>query len=68
MAVCSFCGKNIEKGTGKLYIRKDAKTLHFCSGKCEKNMLKLGRKPRTTAWTKEYQSLKKAGTKAKENA
>jgi len=55
MVNCSFCGKKISEGTGKLYVKKDAKIYYFCSNKCEKNMLKLKRKPRTTKWTKEYE-------------
>jgi large subunit ribosomal protein L24e len=61
MAKCSFCKNNIEKGTGKIYVKIDGKILHFCSNKCEKNLLKLGRKSRTTEWTQEYQELKKSG-------
>jgi large subunit ribosomal protein L24e len=63
MARCSFCKKNIEKGTGKIYVLKTGRTLNFCSSKCEKNMLKLKRKPRTTKWTKEYEEIKKGGKK-----
>jgi len=59
---CSFCKQNINKGTGKIYVQKTGKVLYFCSLKCEKNMLKLKRKPRTTKWTQEYQDIKK-GTK-----
>jgi len=44
MAKCSFCKEDIEKGTGKIYVKKDGKILNFCSSKCEKNMLKLKRK------------------------
>lgn len=62
MAKCDFCKNRIEQGTGKLYVKKDGKMLHFCSSKCEKNTLKLKRKPRTTKWTEEYHSIKK-GTK-----
>jgi len=47
---CNFCGKEIEKGTGKMYVRKDGSVLYFCSGKCEKNMVKLKRKPRDFKW------------------
>ncbi len=54
MAKCSFCGENIEKGTGKIYVKKDGKILHFCSNKCEKNMLKLKRKASYLKWTKFY--------------
>ena len=52
MTKCSFCGNDIEKGTGKMFVKKDGKVLHFCSNKCEKNQLKLKRKPITTRWTK----------------
>ncbi len=51
MAKCTFCGENIERGTGKMYVQKDGKMLYFCSMKCEKNMLKLKRKPLKTKWS-----------------
>ena len=56
---CTFCGKHIAQGTGKIFVQKDGKILHFCSNKCEKNMLVLKRKPRQTTWTEEYQAVKK---------
>lgn len=62
MAKCDFCKKGIPRGTGKIYVKKDGKILDFCSTKCEKNMLALNRKPRTTKWSGEYQAVKK-GTK-----
>jgi large subunit ribosomal protein L24e len=52
--VCSFCGNEIEVGTGKMFVRRDGRILYFCSGKCEKNMLKLKRSPRKLKWTKHY--------------
>lgn len=52
MAKCSFCKEDIEKGTGKIFVKKDGKVLNFCSRKCEKNMLKLKRKPANLKWTK----------------
>ena len=58
MITCSFCGKDIEQGTGKMYVKLDGKVLNFCSSKCEKNMVVLGRKPRNTKWTKEFLDLK----------
>ena len=61
MPKCSFCGNVIEKGTGKMFVKKDGKVLYFCSSKCEKNMLKLRRKPITTRWSKRYE--KKGVTK-----
>ncbi|MBI2672729.1 50S ribosomal protein L24e [Candidatus Woesearchaeota archaeon] len=59
MANCSFCGKSIEKGTGKIYVKNDGKIFFFDNNKCEKNMLKLGRIPREHKWTKFYEKGKK---------
>ena len=50
---CSFCGKEIEPGTGKIFVKSDGTILYFCSSKCEKNW-KLGRDPRKLKWTKHY--------------
>jgi large subunit ribosomal protein L24e len=63
MAKCSFCGEVLEAGTGKMYVKKDGKILHFCKMKCEKNMIKLKRKPLSTAWTKGARKEKKGGKK-----
>ena len=54
MAKCSFCGKTIQQGTGKMFVKNDGKILWFCSKKCEKNLLKLKRKPLKIKWTKFY--------------
>jgi large subunit ribosomal protein L24e len=51
MVKCGFCGCTIEKGTGKMFVKTDGKVLYFCSTKCEKNLLKLKRKPREHQWT-----------------
>lgn len=59
MVKCEFCKNNIEPGTGKMFVKKDGKIMYFCSTKCEKNLLKLGRKSRTTRWTAEFASVKK---------
>jgi len=56
---CSFCGKSIEKGTGKMFVFKTGKILNFCKLKCEKNMLKLKRNPHKIKWTKEYRRVNK---------
>ncbi len=55
MAKCSFCRNVIEPGTGTMFVRKDGSVLNFCTMKCEKNMLKLGRIPRYMKWTKAYE-------------
>jgi large subunit ribosomal protein L24e len=58
MVKCDFCRYDIEPGTGKMLVLKDARVNHFCSSKCEKNLLKLNRKPRETRWTAEYALVK----------
>ena len=52
MVSCIFCGNNISKGTGKVFVRDNGQVLNFCSGKCEKNMLILKRDARKLKWTK----------------
>ena len=47
---CSYCGKQMEPGTGKLFVRKDGSLFYFCSSKCQSNY-NLGRIPRRVAWT-----------------
>jgi len=54
MVICSFCGREYERGVGKTFILKSGKILHFDSGKCEKNMLVLKRKSRNLKWTKYF--------------
>ncbi|MBN1157705.1 50S ribosomal protein L24e [Candidatus Woesearchaeota archaeon] len=65
MVRCTFCGEHLEKGTGKMYVKKDGKIFYFCSMKCEKNTLKLNRKPRETRWTRAYALEKKPKTEEK---
>src|SRR2546422_9334108 len=50
--VCSFCGDEIEPGTGKMFVRRDGTVFFFGSSKCERNLLDLGRVPRTVRWTR----------------
>jgi large subunit ribosomal protein L24e len=54
MASCNFCGKEIKKGTGKIYVKDNGQVLNFCSKKCEKNLLVLKRDSRKFKWTKTY--------------
>ncbi|MEA3142928.1 MAG: large subunit ribosomal protein L24e [Thermoplasmata archaeon] len=60
MTNCSFCGKAIEAGTGKLYIKRDATTYHFCTKKCQINQIGLGRVNRHVKWTEAF-TLHKGG-------
>lgn len=52
MVRCTFCNKEMEKGTGKKLIQNDGKTVYLCTSKCDRNMIKLGRKARNLKWTK----------------
>ncbi|MBW3002334.1 50S ribosomal protein L24e [Candidatus Woesearchaeota archaeon] len=56
---CSFCKKEIEKGTGKIFVKNDGKIFYFCSNKCDKNMLKLKRKPAKTKWATKKKKVSK---------
>lgn len=58
MVKCTFCGKEIDKGTGKMFVKVDSTIYYFCSSKCEKNMLKLKRIPRNIPWTAESRAFK----------
>ena len=50
--VCTFCGQEIEPGTGRMYVKKDGVVYQFCTSKCYKNMIELKRVPRRTQWSK----------------
>ena len=60
---CSFCGKDIPRGTEMIFVNKRGKAWYYCSSKCDKNMNKLGRKPRETKWTQAYKDEKAIRTK-----
>ncbi len=62
MPKCVFCGLSAEKGTGKMYVLISGKVIDFCSNKCEKNYLKLKRKPLTTKWTMMYRNEHRKGS------
>ena len=65
---CSFCGKVITPGTGKMFVKKDGSVLFFDANKCYKNMIELKRVPRTTQWTDKAISEKKIRLKSAEKA
>jgi large subunit ribosomal protein L24e len=65
MVKCTFCGSDIERGTGKMFVKTDGKIFNFCSNKCEKNMFKLKRKPLETKWSNLH---KKGGVRKEQNA
>lgn len=61
--VCSFCGDEIEPGTGRMFIKKDGTIYMFCTSKCFKNMIYLRRVPRKTEWTRVAQREKQSVSK-----
>jgi large subunit ribosomal protein L24e len=50
MAKCAFCSVDVEEGTGKMIIQKTGKMNLFCSSKCRRSLLGLGRDPRRFKW------------------
>lgn len=52
--ICSFCGVDIEPGTGKMHVKKDGTIYLFCAHKCYMNMIKMKRVPRRVEWTRAY--------------
>lgn len=60
---CSFCGKDIEPGTGTRFVRRDGNVLWFCARKCRMSMLRMKRDPRKFKWTTKYETKFPKGTK-----
>lgn len=58
MAECVFCGKEIPRGTGTLFVRRDGTLQFYCSGKCIKNAEKLGRRAASLKWTAAFHAAK----------
>lgn len=50
--ICSFCRREFLQGTGQMYVRNDGSVYWFCSSKCRKNLLKLGRLPSKLKWAR----------------
>jgi nucleoside-diphosphate kinase len=46
---CTFCGGELEPGTGVMFVKRDGTFYFFCSSKCERNF-RLGRKARKMKW------------------
>ena len=55
---CSFCGNEIEPGSGMMFVKDDGTILYFCSSKCDNNLLNLSRVPRRVKWTAQGQKNK----------
>ena len=57
MVKCSFCGKKIKTGTGKMFATNANRVYYWCSSKCEKNW-KMGRNPKKVRWTEVFRKQK----------
>jgi large subunit ribosomal protein L24e len=57
MPKCTFCGKNLPEGKGKMFVRLSGQILYFCSSKCHKNF-NMGRAGKKTKWTETFRKLK----------
>lgn len=62
MVKCSFCGKELDRGGGVLFVRKDGSLLYFHEKKCRKNLIELGRKPSKLKWARAGVLMKTAKT------
>ncbi len=51
MHICSFCGDELARGMGTIFVKKDGTTYFFCSSKCKRNLLNLKREGRRQKWT-----------------
>ena len=54
MVKCVFCGKEESEFKGLHLMKNDGSIAYFCSSKCRKAMLKLGRDKRKIKWTESY--------------
>ena len=55
---CTFCGEDVKKGTGLLFVKADGTVHSFCSSKCKHNHVKLRRSGIKTKWTKSYKEFR----------
>mgnify|MGYP001317866503 FL=1 len=58
MPTCSFSGKDLPKGRGRMLIKNNGRVLYFINSKAMKNFLNLGRKSLKTKWTADYKKNK----------
>ncbi len=54
MTKCVFCGKEEAFMKGINFIKNDGTVNYFCSNKCRKNAIKLGRDRKKIKWTEAY--------------
>ncbi len=62
LAKCIFCGCEQEDFRGTYLIKNEGSVVYYCSSKCKKNHLKLGRDKRKIRWAEAFHEQR---TKAK---
>jgi large subunit ribosomal protein L24e len=48
---CSFCGRELPVGGGKMFVKSSGEILYFCRRKCEKYYF-MGKKAEKLKWVK----------------
>lgn len=51
---CVFCGREEDDFKGTYLIKNEGTMAYYCSNKCRKNHLKLGRDGRRVRWTQSF--------------
>jgi large subunit ribosomal protein L24e len=54
---CSFCGKAVPKGSGKVLVRNSGQILQFCNSKCDRNF-GMGRAGKDVRWTEAFRKFR----------
>lgn len=60
---CSFCAREIEPGTGMMFVKRDGTVYHFCTSSCRKQQLHLHRVGHHFKWTRAHE-LKRAADRS----
>jgi large subunit ribosomal protein L24e len=60
---CSFCAREIEPGTGMMFVKRDGQVFNFCTSSCRKQQLHLGRVGHRFKWTRAHE-LKRAADRS----
>ena len=64
---CSFCAREIEPGTGMMFVKRDGTVYHFCTASCRKQQLHLHRVGHHFKWTRAHE-LKRAADRSAQKA
>jgi large subunit ribosomal protein L24e len=65
---CSFCAREVEPGTGTMFVKRDGTVFHFCSSSCRKQQLNLGRVGHRFKWTRAHALKRSAERSSAERA